>query len=88
MPPCRDRKIGCAHDAERKRAALSVKALSVTALAVASYLLAAGLLVGAGVFVARSLESPLLGFLGADFMFLLAASIYTAGPARSGRPRR
>lgn len=49
------------------------------------WLLVALLLAGAGLFIAHVLESGLLGFLGADFLFLIAVSVYTSGQGRSGR---
>ena len=51
----------------------------------AIWFLVASMLVGAGLFIARALDSALLGFLGADFLFLIAASLYTSGQGRSGR---
>jgi hypothetical protein len=41
-------------------------------------------LLGIGVLIGTALESPLLGFLGADFVFLLVVSVFTSG---HGAPR-
>ncbi len=57
------------------------------ALSAALWLGATLLLTGVGLFIASSLESGLLGFLGADFAFLIAMSIYTSGQAGLGRHR-
>lgn len=73
--PFQNREAGWPRSAARRTAALSA----------ALWLLAALLLTGTGVFIARSLESALLGFLGADFLFLIAASVFTSGLGRSGR---
>lgn len=41
-------------------------------------------LLGIGIVIGTALESPLLGFLGADFVFLLVMSVFTTG---RGSPR-
>lgn len=71
---CQNREAGWPRGAARRSGALSV----------ALWLLAALLLTGVGIFIARSLESGLLGFLGADFLFLIGASVFTSGLGRSG----
>ena len=52
-------------------------------LRAALWLAAALTLAAIGHGIARTLESSLLGFLGADFVFLIAMSIYLAGPGRT-----
>ena len=42
-------------------------------------------LTGVGYAIAIALESTLLGFLGADLVFLIAISLYTSGPDRDRR---
>jgi len=83
LDPCRDRLPGSGDDAHRRIIADPAK-LAVSA---ALWLGAALVLTGVGLFIARSLESGLLGFLGADFVFLIAMSIYTSGQAGLGRHR-
>lgn len=84
LHPCRDRQFGSGGDAHRGMIADRAK----LALSTALWLGAALLLTGVGLFIASSLESGLLGFLGADFVFLIAMSIYTSGQAGLGRHRR
>lgn len=72
--PCQNGEDGWPRGAARRTGALSA----------ALWLLAALLLTGTGVFIAQSLESALLGFLGADFLFLIASSVFASGLGRSG----
>lgn len=83
LRPCRDRQLGSGRDAHRRVIADAAK----LALSAALWLGATLLLTGVGLFIASSLESGLLGFLGADFVFLIAMSIYTSGQAGLGRHR-
>lgn len=49
---------------------------------VAFWLCVAALLTGIGIAIGDSLQSPLLGFLGADFVFLVAVSLVMSGRER------
>lgn len=42
---------------------------------------------GIGVAIGTALESPMLGFLGADFVFLLVVSAFTSGQSIARRER-
>lgn len=55
---------------------------SARLLATAFWLVIAIGLAGIGCAIATASESALLGFLGADLVFLIAMSVYTSGPGR------
>lgn len=61
---------------------------SARAWSAAFWLCAALLLGGLGMYIARSLQSPLLGFLGADFVLLLLVAGYTSIKGSSSQERR
>lgn len=44
-------------------------------------------LVGVGYAIGTALESALLGFLGADFIFLIVMSVFTSRQGRAGQDR-
>ena len=45
-------------------------------------------LVGIGYAIGTALESALLGFLGADFIFLIVMSVFTSRQGRAAQDRR
>lgn len=45
-------------------------------------------LVGIGYAIGTALESALLGFLGADFIFLIVMSVFTSRQGRASQDRR
>lgn len=49
----------------------------------AFWLCAALMLTGLGILIARSLDSVLLGFLGADFVFILVVAVYASVQGRT-----
>lgn len=61
---------------------------SAFAWSAAFWLCAALLLAGVGIYIARSLGSPLLGFLVADFVLLLFVAGYTSIKGSSSQERR
>lgn len=58
------------------------------AISAAFWLAVALALVGIGYAIGTALESALLGFLGADFIFLIVMSVFTSRQGRAGQDRR
>ena len=61
--------------------------LTYRALSAAFWLGVAFALVGIGYAIGTSLESALLGFLGADFIFLIVMSLFTSRQGGTARDR-
>lgn len=90
--PTRD-QLGTAALAARDEAAIAGQTsrrlhFTILAVSAAFWLCVMLLMVFIGVAIAASLGSGLLGFLGADLVFLIAMSIFTSGQGRAGRNRR
>ncbi len=90
--PTRD-QLGIAALAARDEATTARRSLrrlrlNILAVSAAFWLCVTLLMVFIGLAIASSLGSGLLGFLGADFVFLTAMSIFTSGQGRTGRNRR
>lgn len=62
--------------------------LGYLAISAAFWLAVALALVGIGYAIGTALESALLGFLGADFIFLIVMSVFTSRQGTAGRDRR
>lgn len=77
LQPCRERSV--------RPGAAAKAARSAHMLSVAFWLGVALTLGGIGYAIAIALESTLLGWLGADLVFLIAMSVYTSGPGRDRR---
>ena len=79
-----------ARPSQAERHAPHVRRPDVAHLAIsAAFWIAVALaLVGIGYAIGTALESTLLGFLGADFIFLIVMSVFTSRQGRAGQDRR
>ena len=62
--------------------------LAHLAISATFWLAVALALAGVGYAIGTALESALLGFLGADFIFLIVMSVFTSRQGRTGQDRR
>ena len=77
----------CGNDAAHRREPGERGRWSQRAVSALFWLGLALALAGIGYAIGRAMESWLLGFLGADFLFIIAVSIYASGQGGSGRDR-
>ena len=78
----------CPSHARRHAPRVRTSHLAHVATSAAFWLAVALALVGIGYAIGTALDSALLGFLGADFIFLIVMSVFTSRQGRAGQDRR